>query len=175
MIELITKKFLKKNIPQLSAGDTVKVHLKVVEGKKTRIQIFEGLVIKVQNGDGINGSFTVRKISSGVGVERNFPLHSPVITKIEKTKSGKVRRSRLYYMRERSGRSWKVKGEKREYVSWEEEQEKEVIAGAGDLTQDESHEAEVSEQENVEGSSDETPEQVAGGSSGDTSDEPAKE
>ena len=99
---------LKSDVTQFGVGDTVRVHIKVVEGKRERIQIFEGLVIKFQNG-GIRETFTVRKLSSGVGVEKTFPLHSPKIEKIEVTRRGKVRRAKLNYIRDRVGKSAKVK------------------------------------------------------------------
>lgn len=99
---------LKSDLTTFGVGDSVKVHIKVVEGKRERIQIFEGLVIKFQNG-GIRETFTVRKLSSGVGVEKTFPLHSPKIEKIEVTRRGKVRRAKLNYIRDRVGKSAKVK------------------------------------------------------------------
>ena len=112
---------LKKNVPVLHAGDRVRVHQKIKEGSKERIQIFEGLVIKSQNGQGINGSFTVRRISLGVGVEKCFPLHLPSITKIEKLKSAKVRRARLFYVRDLVGRkAQKLKKEKEDKAVWED-------------------------------------------------------
>ncbi len=96
-----------KKLPKFSSGDTVKVHLKVKEGEKERIQIFEGVCIAKKNA-GINSSFTVRKISYGEGIERVLPLFSPQINKIEVVKSGAVRRSKLYYLRERSGKSARI-------------------------------------------------------------------
>ncbi len=112
---------LKKNVPDLRSGDRVKVHQKVKEGGKERIQIFEGLVIKTQHGAGINGTFTVRRIASGVGVEKTFPLHLPSIVKIEKLKSAKVRRAKLYYVRNFAGRSARrLKREKEDKAEWED-------------------------------------------------------
>jgi len=112
---------LKKNIPDLRSGDRVKVHQKVKEGGKERIQIFEGLVIKTQHGRGIGGTFTVRRLASGVGVEKTFPLHLPSIVKIEKVKSAKVRRAKLYYVRNFAGRSARrLKGEKEDRAEWED-------------------------------------------------------
>jgi large subunit ribosomal protein L19 len=99
---------LKSEMTEFGVGDTVRVHIKVVEGKRERIQIFEGLVIKFQNG-GIRETFTVRKLSSGIGVEKTFPLHSPKIEKIEVTRRGKVRRAKLNYIRDRVGKAAKVK------------------------------------------------------------------
>jgi large subunit ribosomal protein L19 len=98
---------LKEDLPTFSSGDTVAVHSKVIEGDKERIQVFEGVVIK-KKGGGINETFTVRKISNGVGVERIFPLHSPNIAKIERLRSGKVRRAKLYYLRGLKGRAARI-------------------------------------------------------------------
>ncbi|GAB2563701.1 50S ribosomal protein L19 [Gracilibacillus alcaliphilus] len=108
LIEEITKDQLKTDLPAFRAGDTVKVHVKVVEGTRERIQVFEGVVIKRQNG-GISETFTVRKISYGVGVERTFPLHSPRIDKIEVSRRGKVRRAKLYYLRKLRGKAARIK------------------------------------------------------------------
>ncbi|WP_459128751.1 50S ribosomal protein L19 [Guggenheimella bovis] len=99
---------LKQDIPEFHVGDSVKVHIRITEGKRERIQIFEGLVIKRQGG-GIQERFTVRKISYGVGVEKTFAVHSPMIDKIEVTRHGNVRRAKLYYIRERVGKASKVK------------------------------------------------------------------
>ncbi|QGH34516.1 50S ribosomal protein L19 [Gracilibacillus salitolerans] len=108
LIEEITKDQLKTDLPEFRAGDTVKVHVKVVEGNRERIQVFEGVVIKRQNG-GISETFTVRKISYGVGVERTFPVHSPRIDKIEVSRRGKVRRAKLYYLRNLRGKAARIK------------------------------------------------------------------
>jgi large subunit ribosomal protein L19 len=112
---------LKKNTPELRAGDRVRVHQKIKEGNKERIQVFEGLIIKCQHGRGINGTFTVRRISLGVGVEKTFPLHLPTITKIEKLKSAKVRRSKLFYVRGLVGKkARRLKREKEDKAVWED-------------------------------------------------------
>ncbi|MGL5541342.1 MAG: 50S ribosomal protein L19 [Erysipelotrichaceae bacterium] len=108
LVDLVTKSQLKSDLPDIRPGSTVKVHVKIKEGDKSRIQIFEGLVIAKQGG-GINEVFTVRKISNGVGVERTFPMHSPIIDKIEVTRVGKVRRNKLYYMRGLSGKASRIK------------------------------------------------------------------
>ena len=97
-INLIESAHMRSDIPQFSVGDTVNVHVKVIEGDKERVQDFEGIVIG-RRGEGLNATFTVRKIASGVGVERIFPLHSPRIAKIELVRSGRVRRAKLYYIR----------------------------------------------------------------------------
>jgi large subunit ribosomal protein L19 len=108
IIKEIEREQLKSEVPQFNVGDTVKVHLKVKENKRERIQIFEGLVIKKQNG-GIQENFTVRKISYGVGVEKTLPLHSPKVEKVEVVRRGKVRRAKLNYIRSRVGKAAKVK------------------------------------------------------------------
>jgi large subunit ribosomal protein L19 len=107
-LSAVEKGELKSDIPSFQVGDTVKVHVKIKEGDKERIQIFEGVVIARRNGD-LRSSFTVRKISFGQGVERIFPLHSPVIDKIEVSKRGKVRRAKLYYLRGLKGKAAKIK------------------------------------------------------------------
>ncbi|MDD5791131.1 MAG: 50S ribosomal protein L19 [Erysipelotrichaceae bacterium] len=108
LVSEITKNQLKTDLPELRPGATVKVDVKIKEGDKTRIQVFEGVIIRVQ-GSGIGRTFTVRKMSSGVGVERTFPVHSPLIDKITVVRQGKVRRARLYYLRNRSGKSARLK------------------------------------------------------------------
>ena len=108
VIKSITQEYEKSDIPAFGVGDTVKVHIKIKEGNRERVQIFEGFVLKKQNG-GISETFTVRKISSGVGVEKTFPLHSPNVVKVEPVRTGKVRRAKLYYIRDRVGQSAKVK------------------------------------------------------------------
>jgi large subunit ribosomal protein L19 len=109
IIDTIEAGQLKKDIPDFKVGDTVRVHAKIIEGDKERIQVFEGAVISRANG-GNRATFTVRKISYGVGVERIFPLHSPRIDKIEVVTRGKVRRAKLYYLRELSGKAARIKG-----------------------------------------------------------------
>ena len=100
---------IKPDIPEFKAGDTVSIGVKVIEGEKSRIQIFKGLVIAISAGSGMGKTFTVRKISNGVGVERIFPLHSPNLDSIDVVKKGKVRRAKLYYLRSRKGKAAKVK------------------------------------------------------------------
>lgn len=106
--ELIDADSLRSDIPNFRAGDTVKVHVRVVEGNRERVQVFQGAVIARQ-GVGVRETFTVRKVSFGVGVERTFPVHSPTIAKVEVDSRGDVRRAKLYYLRERSGRAAKIK------------------------------------------------------------------
>ncbi|PLV60371.1 50S ribosomal protein L19 [Thermotoga sp. KOL6] len=104
IVRIIEKKYEKKEVPDFRPGDTVRVHVKVVEGDRERIQVFEGIVI-AKRGSGINKTFTVRRIGShGVGVERIFPIHSPVVEKIEVVRKGKVRRAKLYYLRNVRGK-----------------------------------------------------------------------
>ena len=112
LIKVVEQENIREDVAPFFIGDTVKVHVKVVEGKRERIQIFEGIVLKRQNG-GSRETFTVRKISYGVGVERTFPLHSPRIEKIEVVRSGKVRRAKLNYLRDRVGKAVKVKEKRR--------------------------------------------------------------
>lgn len=107
-IKTLTEGQLKKDLPPLNIGDTVRVHVRVTEGARTRTQMFEGTIIS-KNGGGISETFTVRRISYGIGVERAFPVHSPNIEKIEVARRGKVRRAKLYYLRDRVGKRAKVK------------------------------------------------------------------
>ncbi len=108
IIEAIEQEYKRMDLPEFNVGDTLKVYIKIKEGNRERIQMFEGFVLKIQNG-GLGQTFTVRKISSGVGVEKTFPMHSPSIEKIEVVKRGAVRRAKLNYMRQRTGKSAKIK------------------------------------------------------------------
>ena len=108
IIEAIEQDYKRDDLPAFNVGDTLKVYIKIKEGNKERVQMFEGFVLKIQNG-GLSQTFTVRKISSGVGVEKTFPMHSPVIEKIEVVKRGSVRRAKLNYLRDRVGKAAKVK------------------------------------------------------------------
>lgn len=108
IIKSIEHEQMKNKIPDLKVGNTVKVHVRVKEGNRERIQIFEGIIIKVQGG-GINKTFTVRRIASGVGVEKTFLIHSPAVEKVEVTRVGKARRAKLFYLRDRLGKSAKTK------------------------------------------------------------------
>lgn len=107
-LQAVESAYVRDDIPDFRAGDNVKVHVRVVEGGRERIQIFEGVVL-ARNGAGARASFTVRKISFGVGVERVFPIHAPIIQKIEVLRRGDVRRSKLYYLRDRVGKSARIK------------------------------------------------------------------
>jgi large subunit ribosomal protein L19 len=111
-IELIEQRQLRPDLPQFKAGDTVRVHFRVIEGQRSRIQVFEGIVIKRQ-GSGVRETFTVRKQSFGVGVERTFPVHSPKIEKIEVMAIGDVNRAKLYYLREKVGKKARVREKQR--------------------------------------------------------------
>jgi large subunit ribosomal protein L19 len=107
-IALVENKFVRKDVPEFRAGDTVKVHVRVTEGNRERIQVFEGVVIARKHG-GSRESFTVRKVSGGIGVERIFPVHCPSIDRIEVTRHGRVRRAKLYYLRKRSGKAARIR------------------------------------------------------------------
>ena len=108
VLQQITEEYKKNDLPAFNVGDTVKVYIKIKEGSRERIQVFEGFVLKKQNG-GISETFTVRRIASGVGVEKTFPIHSPKIEKIEVVRQGAVRRAKLNYMRQRTGKAAKIK------------------------------------------------------------------
>jgi len=112
LTDQIDKASIRDDVPDFTSGDTVKVHVRVVEGNRQRIQVFEGVVIGRQGG-GVSETFTVRKISFGVGVERTFPMHSPIVDKIENVSRGRVRRAKLYYQRGRIGKRAKIR-EKRD-------------------------------------------------------------
>lgn len=107
-MQLLENAQLREDVPDFRAGDNVKVHVRVVEGGRERVQVFEGVVL-ARNGSGLKESFTVRKISFGVGVERVFPIHAPIVDKIEVTRRGDVRRAKLYYLRDRVGKSARIK------------------------------------------------------------------
>ncbi|MFV9509888.1 50S ribosomal protein L19 [Tepidibacillus sp. LV47] len=108
LVEQVAKEQLRTDLPEFRPGDTVRVHVKVIEGQRERIQVFEGVVIK-RRGSNVSATFTVRKVSYGIGVERTFPLHSPKIDKIEVVRRGKVRRAKLYYLRKLSGKAARIK------------------------------------------------------------------
>ncbi|MSW94715.1 MAG: 50S ribosomal protein L19 [Actinobacteria bacterium] len=113
-LDIVDVASLRSDIPEFRAGDTLKVHVKVVEGSKTRVQVFQGVVIGI-SGSGIGETFTVRKVSYGTGVERKFPMHTPIIEKIEVVMRGDVRRAKLYYLRDLRGKKAKIR-EKRDRV-----------------------------------------------------------
>jgi ribosomal protein L19 len=114
ILDAVDAKSLRKDVPQFRAGDELKIHVRVIEGSKSRIQVFQGIVIRRQ-GDGVRETFTIRKVSYGVGVERTFPVHTPVIEKIELVKKGDVRRAKLYYLRDLRGKAAKIR-EKRDGI-----------------------------------------------------------
>ena len=107
MLKTIESKYLKEQVPDFKSGDNIRVFVKIKEGDKERVQVFQGDVI-AKKGKGINGTYTVRKVSAGVGVERIFPLHSPNVTKIQVMRKGDVRRSKLYYLRDRTGKAARI-------------------------------------------------------------------
>ena len=163
LLQEVQKLAIKKKVPSIRPGDTVRVHQRIKEGEKERVQIFEGLVIRINSGHGADKSFTVRRISGGFGVEKVFPVYSTNIVKIEIKKRSKVRRSKLYYMRERSGKSARLKGtfisEKdleesiEELAEEKEKEEAEKAAEEGEAKPEESDvqtEAEKQEEEKVE-------------------------
>jgi len=139
-VDLIERTRLRKDIPPFRPGDQVKVHVKVREGGRERLQVFEGVVI-ARRGGGLRESFTVRKVSFGVGVERTFPIHAPAVAKLEVVRHGKVRRAKLYYLRELSGRRAKIEERRSRIQEWQPE------AGVPEETPDEqpAAEAEVAE------------------------------
>ncbi len=108
LVEEITASQLRSDLPEFKSGDEVKVSVRIIEGNKSRIQVFQGVVIQ-RRGGGVNATFTVRKVSSGIGVERTFPLHSPSIAGIEVLRKGKVRRNKITYIRKRSGKAARIK------------------------------------------------------------------
>ncbi|MBR3356895.1 MAG: 50S ribosomal protein L19 [Solobacterium sp.] len=112
LVDRITNDQMRKDVPSFKSGDTVRVHVRIHEGNKTRIQVYEGVVVDRSNG-GIGASFTVRKISNGVGVQRTFPVHSPIIDKIEVVRRGKVRRAKLTYLRGLSAKNARIKEDRR--------------------------------------------------------------
>jgi len=175
IIKSIEKNHLRNNVADIRVGDTVKVHYKIREGNKERVQVFEGLVTATKAGKSLQGSFIVRKVTSGIGVERTFPLHSPWIVKIERTKTGKVRRAKLNFVRKYATSSrFKLKDKGVEGTVWEE-----IVAQKEDIANAESDQAttEVTPEEQpaveeptevAEDKADET-EQTAGQSGGESS------
>jgi large subunit ribosomal protein L19 len=108
LLDQITMDYKRDDIPAFKVGDTLRVHIRIIEGQRERIQVFEGYVLKRQHG-GVNETFTVRKLSNGIGVEKTFPLHSPKIEKIEVVRRGRVRRAKLNYMRQRTGKAARIR------------------------------------------------------------------
>ena len=108
ILDQVTMDYKREDIPEFKVGDTLRVHVKIIEGQRERIQVFEGYVLKRQHG-GVNETFTVRKLSNGIGVEKTFPLHSPRIEKIEVVRKGRVRRAKLNYMRQRTGKAARIR------------------------------------------------------------------
>lgn len=172
IIKGIEQKHLRDNVADVRVGETVRVHYKIREGNKERVQVFEGLVVATKAGLSLQGSFTVRKVSSGVGVERTFPLHSPWIIKIERIKSGKVRQARLNFVRKHAMSSrFKLKDKGLAGTVWEEVAQEKAAIEKGDAGQEKSAvaaEAEVEENtENADNGADDTAEQDTGEPSGE--------
>ncbi|MEI6039977.1 MAG: 50S ribosomal protein L19 [Candidatus Berkelbacteria bacterium] len=127
-IQSLTKSYQKKNVPDINVGDTVKISFKITEGSKTRIQNFEGLVITTKHGKGLDGSIKVRRVTDGIGIERTFPIHSPLIVKFEKVKSYAPGRAKLYFVRDLVGKKKKKVVETKSGEIWEEPSADEEIA-----------------------------------------------
>ena len=153
--DLIEQSFLRTDIPEFRPGDTVNVHVRVVEGNRERVQVFQGVVIRRQNG-GLRETFTVRKISFGVGVERTFPMHSPSIAKLEVLTRGRVRRAKLYYLRDLRGKKARIKERRIDDVKLAA-----MEAAAAEAAEAEAEEAEEAEEENGPGQVDAEPEAPA--------------
>lgn len=178
LISHFTQSSLKKNIPDLRPGDTVRVHQRIREGNKERIQVFEGTVIAVRGGKSINSSFVVRRIASGVGVEKTFPLHSPNVVKVERLKSSKVRQARLFYLRERFGRAMRMTKETRNQTGWEEGQEEPVADLAAEdsqTTEEANMEVADSPETDVAINEEETQEDSKADSEAETTEEPQED
>ena len=175
--ETIDRDSLRDDIPDFRAGDTVKVHVRVVEGSRERVQVFQGAVMRRQGG-GVSETFTVRKVSFGVGVERTFPVHSPTIAKIEVTTLGDVRRAKLYYLRERHGKAAKIKelrGARGAKAALVEVEEAEIEAEDAEQVDDvEDIEVDGAEADEVEGV-DETEVTAEGADADDAAEEAADE
>jgi large subunit ribosomal protein L19 len=148
-IQELTKSYKKKNIPDICVGDTVRISFKITEGTKTRIQAFEGLVITTKHGKGLDGSIKVRRVTGGIGVERTFPIHSPLIVKFEKIKSYAPGRAKLYFVRDLIGKKKKKVAEKKDNQVWEESMGEEEIAAieADKVAEAEAKAAEKAEKE----------------------------
>ncbi len=160
--DLVEKSFLRSDIPSFRPGDTVKVHVRVVEGSRERVQVFQGVVIGRQNG-GLRETFTVRKISFGVGVERTFPVHSPSIAKLEIVSRGRVRRAKLYYLRELRGKKARIKERRIDETKLAAMEEAAALAAADGAAEDEADSAEevaddASSEDAIESPDVETPE-----------------
>ncbi len=167
----ITAKFGRQKVADLKVGNTIRIHQRVKEGEKTRVQVFEGIVIAIKHGHGLDGTFKVRRIAAGgVGVEKTFPFHLPSIEKIQVIKQAKVRSSKLYYLRERFGKSARFSNEKITNTTWEEELDEEV----GEAS-DENTEKEEKAEEKEEKPADEKKDQDKKEAKKDADDKPKKE
>jgi len=160
LLHFVSEQSKPKQLPLLKAGYTVKVHQKIKEGNKERIQGFVGLIIKINSGNGVDSTFTVRKIVEGIGVEKTFPIYSPLIAKIEILKKAKVRRAKMYFMRDRSGKSARLKGEwlengDVENLSKKEDKKEENV----EVTKEESKKEDNIKEENAEVTKEESKEE----------------
>jgi large subunit ribosomal protein L19 len=167
--DLVEKSYLRKGLPQFRPGDTVKVHVRVVEGNRERVQVFQGVVIR-RSGGGLRETFTVRKISFGVGVERTFPLHSPSIAKLEIAQRGHVRRAKLYYLRDLRGKKARIKERRIDeaklaameaMAAEDEEIEDPVDAGSMEAIEEAETAAELDPDADLDGSGAETEDQAS--------------
>jgi len=145
----IESKHIKKRIPKFSAGDTVKVYVKIKEGDKERSQVFEGVVLQ-RRGEGTGKTFTVRKVSAGIGVERIFALHSPNVSKIQVVKRGKVRRAKIFYLRKLMGKSAKIEEDKKKLIEEEEEEEEVKKESKAEVKKESKEEKKVKEEKKEE-------------------------
>lgn len=169
---IINAKYGRQDVPKLQVGETVRIHQQITEGKKSRIQVFEGVVISTKHGLGLNGSYSVRRIAAGgVGVEKTFPVHLPSVVKIEQVKKAKVRRAKLYYMRDRFGKSARFASEKMTGTSWQAVLNEEVAAAETEPKADEAV-AEEAKEETVEAEPVETETKSAETETDTNSDEP---
>lgn len=150
LYQSLTKEHGRRSVPELKPGETVRVHQKVKEGKKERVQIFEGVVIAVKHGTGLNGTFTVRRVASGgVTVEKVYPVHLPSIVRIDRVKQAKVRRAKLYYLRGRQGKATRFANEWLTNQSWQEEQAAELGEPTTEEAKEEPKEDAVEEDQTV--------------------------
>ncbi len=143
LLDVFQKRHAKKNTPDLRSGDVVRVHEQIKEGKKERIQIYEGIVISIKGGKNLNATFTVRKISLGIGVEKTYPLHSPKIIKVETIRRIRSKKSKLYYLRDLTQKQIQKRSELSKYVAWEDNKAKEEVEALKTKKEDEAKKKEA--------------------------------